>query len=141
MILLCKPLRNIGQSHCLPGGILGPSSDQRTAIPQMHLGHRVRNSSQGPRPSVTVQPALIDLTGSPQRVVTIADYAAAQLGVRFTSGGTDEVPGNLADVAALVAAETIPLPISRSSPWSAAAVAHRDSESGHVRGKLTLLAN
>jgi NADPH:quinone reductase-like Zn-dependent oxidoreductase len=83
--------------------------------------------------------ALVDLTGSPQRVVTIADHTAAALGVRFTSGGTDEVPGSLADVAALVAAGTITLPISRSYPLSDAAVAHRDSEAGHVRGKLILL--
>lgn len=83
--------------------------------------------------------ALVDLTGSPERVVTIADYSGGGLGVRFTSGGPDEVPGSLADAVALVAAGTITVPITRSYPLSGAASAHRDSQSGHVRGKLVLL--
>ncbi|GDY28970.1 NADP-dependent oxidoreductase [Gandjariella thermophila] len=84
-------------------------------------------------------PALVDLVGGPDRVVTIADAAAAEHGVRFTSGGPDEVPGSLADAVSLLAAGTITLPVARSYPLSEAADAHRDSEAGHVRGKLVLL--
>jgi NADPH:quinone reductase-like Zn-dependent oxidoreductase len=83
--------------------------------------------------------ALVDLVGGPERVVTIADSAAAELGVRFTSGGADEVPGSLADAVSLVAAGTVTLPVARTYPLSEAAAAHRDSEAGHVRGKLVLL--
>jgi len=84
-------------------------------------------------------PALIDLTGDPGRVVTIADHTAGALGVRYTSGGPDEVPGSLADAVTLVAAGTITLPIARTYPLSGAAAAHRDSQAGHVHGKLILL--
>jgi NADPH:quinone reductase-like Zn-dependent oxidoreductase len=85
-------------------------------------------------------PALVELTGRPERVITIADpAAAAALGVRYTWGGPDEVPGSLADAVALVAAGLITLPITRAYPLSGAAAAHRDSQAGHVRGKLVLL--
>lgn len=85
-------------------------------------------------------PALVELTGDPGRVVTIADYpGAAALGARFSSGGPDEVPGSLADAVALTEAGTISIPIARTYPLAEAAQAHRDSEAGHVRGKLVLL--
>ena len=84
---------------------------------------------------------LVDLTGGPERVVTIADGAAAELGVRFTFGGPDEVPGSLADAVALVAAGELTLPIARTYPLADAASAHRDSEAGHVQGKLVLLTS
>jgi NADPH:quinone reductase-like Zn-dependent oxidoreductase len=82
---------------------------------------------------------LVELAGGPERVVTIADPAAAELGVRFSSGGPDEVPGSLADAAALAAEGTITLPIARTYPLADAADAQRESEAGHVRGKLILL--
>ncbi|MGW5364406.1 NADP-dependent oxidoreductase [Actinopolymorpha pittospori] len=84
---------------------------------------------------------LVDLTGGPERVVTIADGAAADLGVRFTFGGPDEVPGSLADAVALVAAGKLILPIARTYSLAEAASAHRDSEAGHVQGKLVLLTS
>jgi hypothetical protein len=61
-------------------------------------------------------PALIELTGSPDRVVTIADAQTQQLGATLTSGGTQRSWEALAD----------------------APEAHRISEQGHVRGKLVL---
>lgn len=82
---------------------------------------------------------LVDLAGGPERVITIADGSAAELGVRFTSGGPDEVPGSLVDAVSLVAAGKITLPIARTYSLAEAATAHRDSEAGHVRGKLVLL--
>jgi NADPH:quinone reductase-like Zn-dependent oxidoreductase len=48
-------------------------------------------------------------------------------------------PGRLAAAVTLVAAGTITLPITRTYPLSDAATAHRDSQAGHVRGKLVLL--
>jgi NADPH:quinone reductase-like Zn-dependent oxidoreductase len=83
--------------------------------------------------------ALVDLVGGPERVVTIADGSAAELGVRFTSGGPDEVPGSLTDAVSLVAAGEITLPIARVYSLDDAADAQRDSEAGHVRGKLILV--
>ncbi|GAA5016393.1 NADP-dependent oxidoreductase [Actinopolymorpha pittospori] len=84
---------------------------------------------------------LVDLTGGPERVVTIADGAAADLGVRFTFGGPDEVPGSLADAVALVATGKLILPIARTYSLAEAASAHWDSEAGHVQGKLVLLTS
>lgn len=82
---------------------------------------------------------LVELVGGPERVVTIADDSAAELGVRMTFGGADEVPGALADAAALVSDGVVSLPIARTYPLAEAATAHRDSEDGHVRGKLVIL--
>lgn len=84
-------------------------------------------------------PALIDLTGGAERVITLADPGANTLGVRFAVGEPNDIPGILADAASLVAAWTISLPIARTYPLSDAATAHRDSQAGHVRGKLVLL--
>lgn len=39
----------------------------------------------------------------------------------------------------LVAAGTITVPIARTYPLSETAAAHRDSQAGHVRGKLILV--
>jgi NADPH:quinone reductase-like Zn-dependent oxidoreductase len=82
---------------------------------------------------------LVDLTGSPESVVTIASPSAAEHGVRATYGGPDEVPGSLADAVQLVAAGTIKLAEVRTYPLSEAAAAHRDIEAGHGRGKAVLI--
>jgi NADPH:quinone reductase-like Zn-dependent oxidoreductase len=82
---------------------------------------------------------LIDLAGSPERVVTIASPSAQEHGVRVTYGGADEVPGSLADAVQLVAAGTIKLPEVRTYPLGEAAAVHRDSEAGHGRGKAVLI--
>lgn len=85
-------------------------------------------------------PALIELTGGTDRVITIADGQAGELGVRFTSGGSPDeaVPGALAEGAALAAAGKLTLPVT-TYPLADAAKAQDESEAGHVRGKLVLL--
>ncbi|MFI9383347.1 NADP-dependent oxidoreductase [Kutzneria sp. NPDC052558] len=84
-------------------------------------------------------PALIELTGGTERVITIADGDAASLGVRFTAGSPDEqVPGALAEGVALAAAGKLKLPVA-TYPLDEAAEAMDESEEGHVRGKLVLL--
>ncbi|GAA0281352.1 NADP-dependent oxidoreductase [Actinomadura nitritigenes] len=83
-------------------------------------------------------PALVELTGDPDRVITLADPSAESLGVRFAYGEPDGMPGILNEVAALVATGTITMPIARTYPLTDAAAAHRESQAGHVRGKLVL---
>ncbi|QUQ66039.1 NADP-dependent oxidoreductase [Kutzneria sp. CA-103260] len=84
-------------------------------------------------------PALIELTGGTERVITIADGNAGSLGVRFTSGSAEEqVPGALAEGVALAAAGKLKLPVA-TYPLVEAAEAQDESEEGHVRGKLVLL--
>jgi NADPH:quinone reductase-like Zn-dependent oxidoreductase len=86
-------------------------------------------------------PALVELTGSPERVVTIADYAGAQhTGVKFTGGpGTDRAVNALRDIGGLIDAGQFSLSVARTFPLEQIAEAHRLSETGHVRGKLILV--
>lgn len=118
------------------------------AIPVLYgdgLANRVREAApQGVHGALDVSgrgspEVLVELAGSPERVVSIASPAAAELGVRVTFGGPDEVPGSLADAVSLVADGTITLPVVRTYPLSEAAEAHRDSQSGHARGRAVLL--
>lgn len=88
-----------------------------------------------------VLPALVELTGSPERVVTIADYPGAeQTGVPFSGGmGPERAWHALADAAELIEAGRFRLPVAQTFPLAQIAEAHRISESGHPRGKLVLI--
>jgi NADPH:quinone reductase-like Zn-dependent oxidoreductase len=85
-------------------------------------------------------PALVELTGSPDRVVTIADYAGAQAtGVRFSGGmGEERAWSALRDAAALVEAGRLTVPVAQTFPLADVAEAQRVSETGHPQGKLVL---
>lgn len=83
----------------------------------------------------------IELTGGTERVVTIADAAgAARLGVRFTSGAGGAYRGEpaFAEALALFATGKLQLPIHSVHPLAEAAKAHRESEAGHLTGKIVL---
>jgi NADPH:quinone reductase-like Zn-dependent oxidoreductase len=85
-------------------------------------------------------PALIEITGSPDKVVTIADYTAGQYGVRVSGGGQGaSADYALADAAELAVAGKFSLPVAHTYPFEEAPEAHRVSEAGHVRGKLVLV--
>jgi NADPH:quinone reductase-like Zn-dependent oxidoreductase len=84
-------------------------------------------------------PALIEATGSPDRVVTIADFTAPELGVRVTTGGDGRAWQALGQAADLYAEGAFRLPVAETFAFAQAAEAHRRSESGHVRGKLVLV--
>jgi NADPH:quinone reductase-like Zn-dependent oxidoreductase len=91
-------------------------------------------------PPSNALPALIEITGSPQRVVTLSDFAAAQeLGVR---GGIDgnatlryDVLGEFADLAADGRFE---IPIGGVYELDEWRTPMERSRSGHPRGKLIL---
>lgn len=85
--------------------------------------------------------ASVELTGGKERVVTIADAAgAARLGVHFSSGASDEPRHRPAfeEALALFAAGKLRVVIHRVYPLDQAAEAHRESERGHVTGKIVL---
>jgi NADPH:quinone reductase-like Zn-dependent oxidoreductase len=86
-------------------------------------------------------PALVELAGGPEHVVTIADYAGAQeTGATFTGGmGTERAVHALGEIGALIEAGQFSLPVAQTFPLDQIAEAHRLSETGHVRGKLVLL--
>jgi NADPH:quinone reductase-like Zn-dependent oxidoreductase len=83
-------------------------------------------------------PDLIAITGSPDKVVTIADYTAEQHGVRV-SGGGGAGDYALAQAAQLSQAGRFSLPVQRTFSFADAGEAHRLSKAGHVRGKLVLV--
>ncbi|MCX4848318.1 NADP-dependent oxidoreductase [Streptomyces sp. NBC_00893] len=84
-------------------------------------------------------PALVELTGTPDRVVTIADHRAAEHGVRFVFAGPDAIRERLEQAAALIENGDLVLSVARTYSLSEAADAHRESAAGHVRGKLIIL--
>jgi NADPH:quinone reductase-like Zn-dependent oxidoreductase len=88
-------------------------------------------------------PALVNLTGSPEHVVTIADYPGAeQTGVPFSGGmGPERAWHALAAAVELIEAGRFRLPVAQTFPLSEIAEAHRISETGHPRGKLVLIVS
>jgi NADPH:quinone reductase-like Zn-dependent oxidoreductase len=81
----------------------------------------------------------VALTGDAGRVITIADEAAAQYGVRFTGADPgDRVPEARAELADLAATGRLSVPIWRIYPLAQAARAHADLEAGRAHGKIIL---
>jgi NADPH:quinone reductase-like Zn-dependent oxidoreductase len=84
-------------------------------------------------------PDLIEITGSPDNVVTIADYTAPEHGVRITGGDDPRAVHGLTEAARLFEEGRFSLPVERTFSFEEAAEAHRLSEAGHVRGKLVFV--
>jgi NADPH:quinone reductase-like Zn-dependent oxidoreductase len=85
-----------------------------------------------------VIPELLELTGDPYRVISIADLSAPQFGVRF-SGEAGSVPAALAEAAALIARGKLHIPVDQTYTLAEAAKAHIDSRAGHARGRSVIL--
>ncbi|MFJ4095333.1 NADP-dependent oxidoreductase [Kitasatospora sp. NPDC089913] len=88
-----------------------------------------------------VLPLSIELAGGAEHVLTIADFqGAAQHGVRATSGDepADYLRPALEGALALAAEGGLNLPLHRVLPLAEVAEAQRESERGHVRGKIVL---
>ncbi|GGM44137.1 NADP-dependent oxidoreductase [Promicromonospora citrea] len=81
---------------------------------------------------------LVELTGDPDRVVSVADLTAPELGVRF-SGVAGDVRAALARGAELVTAGRLHLPVERVYTFADAARAHADSQAGHARGRRVIV--
>ncbi|NEM91128.1 NADP-dependent oxidoreductase [Galbitalea soli] len=82
-------------------------------------------------------PELMALTGSADTVVTVADMAAAELGVHL-SPGPDEprAPEGRTRAAELFERGSFRMPVAHRYPLDAASAAHEHSQSGHLRGKI-----
>ncbi|MET9230858.1 NADP-dependent oxidoreductase [Lentzea sp. NPDC003310] len=88
-------------------------------------------------------PDLVAITGSPDRVVTIADLSGEH-GIRLThtAGGPGADPQALhgLEIAAELAVQgKFTVPLAGVFPLAAAADAHRLSETGHAHGKIVLV--
>jgi len=109
------------------------------------VANRVRNAAGGSIDAVfdvvgqTPVGELISLVSNPAKVVTIANFAAAEAGVRVTGGGADSrAPEALDEVADLLAQNKIVIKV-QTFPFERAAEAYRISLTGHLRGKLVLI--
>ncbi|MGW7415524.1 NADP-dependent oxidoreductase [Streptomyces sp. NPDC054863] len=81
---------------------------------------------------------LIELTGDPQKVISIADLAAPELGARY-SGVAGSVPAALAEATDLISRGQLHIPVEKSYTLADAAAAHTDSQAGHTRGRRVIL--
>jgi NADPH:quinone reductase-like Zn-dependent oxidoreductase len=79
----------------------------------------------------------ITLRGGTERIVTIADFGAQQLGVTFASGPAEASAARLAAVAQDAATGKLVTTVT-AYPLDQAAKAQQVSDAGHVRGKLVL---
>ncbi|WP_033343907.1 NADP-dependent oxidoreductase [Catenuloplanes japonicus] len=84
-----------------------------------------------------VVPDLIALTGDAAHVVSIADFSAH--GARTTDGGEGRSWDALAEVAALIEAGRLEVPVASEFPMAEAGAAHDLSESGHAGGRVVIV--
>jgi len=82
----------------------------------------------------------LDLGVSPDRIDTIANFAAVQqYGVKADGNAAGASASTLAELAGLVAAGKLDVPIAATFPLQAVADAYRLLELGHTRGKIVLV--
>jgi NADPH:quinone reductase-like Zn-dependent oxidoreductase len=135
-------------------GIAGPSNDdwlrEHDAIP-VNYGDELADRLRAASPSGHVD-ALLDFFGggyvglavnelgvAPQRVDTVIDFAAIEeYGVQGVGSAEATTAAVVAELAALVAADELEVPISRVYPLDDVRAAYRDLEERHTRGKLVL---
>jgi NADPH:quinone reductase-like Zn-dependent oxidoreductase len=84
---------------------------------------------------------LIEITGSPDNVVTTADLGANENGVRVSSWADKRAWQALAQAAQLYEAGRFSMPVEQAFPLDQASEAQRISQAGHVRGKLVLIVD
>ncbi len=134
-------------------GSVGSGDFQRTealgAIPVQYgegLIDRVRAVAPGGIDTVLdaaghgVLPESIELTGIPDKVITLADPTAAHHRVRFTGGDPhDRAYQALPELADLAVADKLLVQIWARYALAEAARAHTETEAGTNRGKIILL--
>ena len=87
-----------------------------------------------------VEVALGDLKVSPERVDTIVRYdAAAKYGVKVDGNAAGASAPTLAELASLVAAKELEIPLAHTYPLGEVRAAYAQLAKGHVRGKIVLI--
>ncbi len=82
----------------------------------------------------------LDLGVSQDRIDTIANFtAAAEYGVKAEGNAAGASASTLAELAGLVAAGKLEVPIAATFPLEAVRDAYRQLEEGHTRGKIVLV--
>ncbi|MEU9452012.1 NADP-dependent oxidoreductase [Streptomyces sp. NPDC048277] len=89
-----------------------------------------------------VLPDLVELAGTPDHVVTIADFTGARTyGVTFSRGEDGRAVHALAGIGELIGSGRFSLPVARTFPLDEVAQAHRFGETGRARGKIVLVVD
>ncbi|MGW3613968.1 NADP-dependent oxidoreductase [Micromonospora sp. NPDC005163] len=89
-------------------------------------------------------PELIEITGTPEKVVTLADFGAARHNVRISTGqlgGQPDGRHGLAEAAALFAEGRFRMPIEAVFTLDQAAAAHTAAGEGSRRGKIAIIVS
>jgi NADPH:quinone reductase-like Zn-dependent oxidoreductase len=73
------------------------------------------------------------------RIDTIADFAAARLGVKLDGNAAGASAAVLAELAGLIADGKLEVPIARAYPLEQVREAFGELEQGHTRGKIVLV--
>ncbi|MBB5781536.1 NADP-dependent oxidoreductase [Nonomuraea jabiensis] len=81
-------------------------------------------------------PELIELTGDPDRVVSISDFSAPEHGARVSTGFGRDKTRALREGARLATAGRFTLPVARTFPLAQAGAAQAANATGHVRGRV-----
>jgi NADPH:quinone reductase-like Zn-dependent oxidoreductase len=87
-----------------------------------------------------VELALNDLKVSPERINSIARFdAVAKYGIKAEGNGAGASAATLAELANLVAAKQLEVPIARTYQLSEVRAAYTELAKGHIRGKIVLI--
>jgi NADPH:quinone reductase-like Zn-dependent oxidoreductase len=86
-------------------------------------------------------PDSIELRGGTDRIVTIADPKASELGVRMSGGGAAIPVADIAAAAELAESGKLTVTVAATYPLAEAARAHEVVDGGHAGGKVVLVAD
>jgi NADPH:quinone reductase-like Zn-dependent oxidoreductase len=87
-----------------------------------------------------VELALTDLKVSPERVDTVVRFDAAEkYGVKVDGNAAGASASTLSELATLVAAKDLEVPLARTYPLSEVRAAYEQLAKGHLRGKIVLI--
>ena len=84
-----------------------------------------------------VIPELIELTGEPTKVLSIADFSAPEHGAQVSASATNAADA-FAEAARLFTEGTFQLPVEKTFTLEAAAQAQEASKAGHVAGRFVV---
>jgi NADPH:quinone reductase-like Zn-dependent oxidoreductase len=85
-------------------------------------------------------PVSIQLTGTPERVLTLVAFDAADTGIQIhIGGGGSDLGDALREIVGLIEQRRLTVSISRTFPLAEIASALKTSGAGHVTGKIAVL--
>jgi NADPH:quinone reductase-like Zn-dependent oxidoreductase len=136
-------------------GLAGPSNHdwlKRQGVIPVPYGDGVADRIRAAAPAGTVDAlldtyggdyvelALNDLKVAPERIDTIVRFdAVARYGVKADGNGAGASAVTLEELAAMIAAKEIELPIARTYPLAELRAAYTELAKGHIRGKIVLI--